>query len=173
MFVSDTKVCSKCSNTKDKSEFFKRTRSVDGYESECKICRKKRNAKWFSENRKRHNIMMKDWYQKNRDKHLQDSKDRYCADKAYALSKYYKRSIRTKIATPSWADQKTIAEFYRIAKHLEKTIGGKWEVDHIVPIQSNLVCGLHVQTNLQVIPAEQNRQKSNSYWPDMPEGELE
>jgi 5-methylcytosine-specific restriction endonuclease McrA len=44
----------------------------------------------------------------------------------------------------------------------------KHEVDHIVPLKSPLVCGLHVEHNLQVIPATQNRRKHNRVWPDMP-----
>ncbi|CAB5178539.1 hypothetical protein UFOVP158_10 [uncultured Caudovirales phage] len=29
-------------------------------------------------------------------------------------------------------------------------------------------CGLHVENNLQVIPAESNIKKGNHFWPDMP-----
>lgn len=61
-----------------------------------------------------------------------------------------------------------IGEAYRLAKLREKICGGKWHVDHIVPIQSKLVCGLHVESNLRVIPAFMNISKSNRHWPDMP-----
>ena len=47
-------------------------------------------------------------------------------------------------------------------------LGFKWEVDHIVPLQSKLVCGLHVHNNLQVITALENIKKHNKVWPDMP-----
>lgn len=71
-------------------------------------------------------------------------------------------------AEPAWANEFFIEEAYRLAKLREKLCGGKWEVDHIVPLQSKLVCGLHVHTNLQVIPKSVNQSKSNRYWPDMP-----
>lgn len=49
-----------------------------------------------------------------------------------------------------------------------KTTGIRWEVDHIVPLVHPQVCGLHVETNLRVIPAIENRRKGNRHWPEMP-----
>jgi hypothetical protein len=34
-------------------------------------------------------------------------------------------------------------------------------LDHIVPIQSEIVCGLHVWWNLRVVPRFDNRSKGN------------
>ena len=36
-----------------------------------------------------------------------------------------------------------------MAAELKKTTGQRWEVDHIVPIKSKLVCGLHCASNLR------------------------
>lgn len=71
-------------------------------------------------------------------------------------------------ATPRWANHFFIAEIYHLAKLREQVCGGEWHVDHIVPLRGKTVCGLHVEHNLQVIPAEINHQKSNRWWPDMP-----
>jgi len=75
------------------------------------------------------------------------------------------------LATPVWANQGYIEDVYRKAAIFTKRDGTPWHVDHIVPLRSKLVCGLHCEDNLQVIPAQLNKQKFNSYWPDMPTNE--
>ena len=79
-----------------------------------------------------------------------------------------KRRAKKKCATVAWANDFFVKEAYRLAELRTKMTGLKWEVDHIVPLQSRLVCGLHCEANLQVIPRSVNLEKSNFYWPDMP-----
>lgn len=78
------------------------------------------------------------------------------------------RNAKKLRATPSWANEFFIEEAYRLAKLREKVCGGRWHVDHAVPLRSKMVCGLHVEHNLQVIPRSANTSKSNRWWPDMP-----
>lgn len=74
-------------------------------------------------------------------------------------------------ATVPWINDFIVEEAYDLAKRRSKLKSGGhsvWEVDHIVPLKSKIVCGLHVHNNLQVIPKTLNRRKSNVYWPGMP-----
>jgi midasin (ATPase involved in ribosome maturation) len=80
-----------------------------------------------------------------------------------------RRLIKKRTSTPSWASLEVIKAFYEKAAHLTAISGIKYQVDHIVPILSELVCGLHCEANLQILTSKENRAKSNKYWPDMSE----
>jgi hypothetical protein len=41
--------------------------------------------------------------------------------------------------------------------------GFPWHVDHIIPLQGEMVSGLHVPNNIQVIPWIDNVRKANSF----------
>lgn len=70
-------------------------------------------------------------------------------------------------ATPKWADKVEIKRIYKKSRQLTIETGVQHHVDHIVPLKSKFVCGLHVPANLEPIPATANKAKSNLYWPDM------
>lgn len=81
------------------------------------------------------------------------------------------RRAREKQAIPLWAadewDSFVVAELYHLSNLRFQYTGVKYHVDHIVPLQSDSVCGLHCAANLQLLPAKENISKGNRYWPDM------
>lgn len=83
-------------------------------------------------------------------------------------AKESKRRATKLSAIPVWADLSKIKLIYAAAKEEERRTGVKMHVDHIVPLQHELVCGLHCEANLQILPASQNLSKSNRWWPAMP-----
>jgi hypothetical protein len=74
----------------------------------------------------------------------------------------------SKLATPKWANYFFIEEIYALARLRTQMFGYPWHVDHIVPLRSKKVCGLHWEGNMNVIPGVENNRKYNSQWPDMP-----
>jgi hypothetical protein len=56
-----------------------------------------------------------------------------------------------------------IQEMYSLSRYRSEITGIKWVVDHIVPLNSKLVCGLHTYHNLRVIPHSINASKSNKF----------
>jgi hypothetical protein len=97
--------------------------------------------------------MLKKWNNENRD-------IRNASSKAYKTKKINRK--------PVWANKKKMICFYREAKKLTQETGTPHHVDHIVPLRSAIVSGLHCEANLQVITWRDNVVKGNRYWPDMP-----
>lgn len=108
--------------------------------------------KWNAENQVRRREIANDWRKLHK-------------DQVNAL--YARRRAAKNNAVPKWANHFFINEAYHLARLRTKVTGIAWSVDHIVPLQSKFVCGLHVEHNLQVIPLSENKAKNNRYWPDM------
>jgi hypothetical protein len=76
-----------------------------------------------------------------------------------------RRAIKLR-ATPAWARLDVISDIYTIAA-VYRAAGISCEVDHIVPLKSTRVQGLHCEANLQLLLAVANLSKGNRWWPDM------
>ena len=78
------------------------------------------------------------------------------------LTRFHRRRFRD--ATPPWITRKQkleIRQLYQVAITMTQTTGEQYVVDHIIPLRSDAVCGLHVPWNLRVITQEENLKKSN------------
>lgn len=68
-------------------------------------------------------------------------------------------------ATPSWLSRKQRTEIraiYQAAILSTQITGQRYVVDHIYPLRSEVVCGLHVPWNLRILTQEENLRKSNT-----------
>ena len=135
-------------------------------------------ADYFREYNKREDVKDRknEWYQENRETVINNAATR----PAHVLREYrnvWKANNKTQIradtkarrrkhreATPPWLTRKQkseIRQLYQIAITMTQTTGEQYVVDHIVPLRSHEVCGLHVPWNLRVITQEENLKKSN------------
>lgn len=109
------------------------------------------------------------WYAENKDRVYQKGVRlrRLHPDRFRANCRNYQQ--RKRGAIPPWATVDGINLVYLAAAIVSRETGSVWEVDHVVPLRHPLVCGLHCESNLQLLPARENRSKGNRYWPGMPE----
>jgi hypothetical protein len=152
------------------------------YERNRERIKARANA-YYHDNKEKVSVAQRQYYEANKDKVLAGNRAWAEANpdaRRRHHSEYVKRnralwSAQTatyraakKKSTPSWASPEAIKVFYADARKLKEQTGKEWHVDHIVPLQSELVCGLHVEHNLQLLPGRANRVKSNKNWPEMP-----
>jgi len=107
-------------------------------------------------------------YLKHRTKRIAKSRRWNVSNKAAFAARESARRAAQKAATPSWVRRVEIISVYQEAERLSRDTGITHQVDHIVPLISDRVCGLHVPWNLRVITGTENQAKGNRSWPDMP-----
>jgi len=172
--------------------FSKRSANPDGLQYQCKECNKAylreyykankeklkvNHVKWREENPERIKELTKLYYESNREK-VDSFNKKWAAEnpeKRATHVKNWKEKNPSKVnadtakrraakldQTPELSDEekKAIEDMYWHCRDLEVISGQKYHVDHIKPISKG---GLHCPSNLQVLPADLNMSKGNSY----------
>ena len=118
-----------------------------------------------------------EWYQENRDQviaaaatrpqHVKREYQQAWKERNPVWTRADTKARRRKhrSATPPWLTRKQkseIRQLYQIAITMTQTTGEQYVVDHIYPLRSEAVCGLHVPWNLRVVTQAENLRKSNS-----------
>lgn len=173
------RACTRCGSTTN--EFGKCSKVSDGKTASCLKCQ----AEVLREKYRTQADFRADRLARNA-AHYQAKPELYYARvKAYqerhkervrAREKTYREANRPKVyarnaarrkreAAMPWANRELIEQFYVKAKEMTQTTGVPHVVDHVIPLKGKLVSGLHVEHNLQVIPASENARKSNSFTP--------
>jgi len=148
------KLCRSCGETLELSEFNKNAQRLDGLHSYCKQCSRSK---------------VRNSYQKNHEHYLQYKRN-YSKTNPEKYRKYRAtRRAREFSAKPSWLTkdhEDQIDSLYRLARDLSESTEIGYHVDHIVPLNNNRVCGLHVPWNLRVITQTENLTKGNTHCND-------
>jgi len=156
----------------------------------CELCgvgieHMRSDARFCSRNHKRMTSDSKrDWrfeYQKNKEARQTQALQYYYADHQKSkLQQLVRQKARLpKIAayeaarralkmqrTPTWLteiDKERIQNEYQLAALQTKITGKPWHVDHIIPLQGDLVSGLHVPSNLMAMLGSDNISKHNNF----------
>jgi hypothetical protein len=179
----DTKTCKQCSAEKSLNDFYANAKAKGGYGQVCKQCIISNTVAWKRANPEKARGYVRKWNKAHPSK-LRTATDQWCdrnpervkkASEAWNKAHPAQNNARNSRhragklqATPAWADWGLIDATYTMATAMTRLTGVKYHVDHIVPLRSKLVCGLHVGCNLQLLPAKENTSKGNRHWPDMP-----
>ena len=108
-------------------------------------------------NRKRH----KEYWLNNKERRREIA-NRY-ANSAKGQAKSRVRQLAKRNATPTWVCLESLEVKHKERITMSRLTGVPHHIDHIVPLQGDNVCGLHVPWNLRVITAEHNLSKHNKW----------
>lgn len=147
-------------------------RTKDGKCVECYIqnskhyCKKYRETHSTSEHCKQYNKQYSKQYNKVNRVRLTEKRRQYReSNRAQFNTRDARRRAQKLQASPTWANRVRINEIYLYGQQISQITNTKYQIDHIVPLINDLVCGLHNEFNLQILRKSENQSKSNAFDP--------
>lgn len=143
------KICSKCQQPLPLSAFQVRSVSRDGYQSQCRECRNHTKRREYRANPAP--VIART---------TQNRRARLDKDPLYRRYLNAIQDVRRRgSVVPKWV---TFNDFVPILTQAV-ALGPGFEIDHLLPLNGDKVCGLHVPENLRVITGEANRRKGRHF----------
>ena len=173
------KLCVRCNVEKEDNKFRQLKTRLNSW---CHECCKEHRKEWYQKNRdaeiakakeyhkktyaekREHKIQYaKEWVKNNPDKYKVNAKRCYEKTKLKRFAYQALARAKRRNAVPKWFDsvKADVQKIYIEARTKTLETGIPHEVDHIIPLVSEYVCGLHVPNNLRVVTRYENRSKQN------------
>lgn len=190
--VEHDKECSECTTVKPYTEFNRDTKSQDGLSGKCKYCVNTKKREDNQKNQDRISTVRKNYRDNNPEKIKEHRKQHYKNRREHIIDRVKKYTIANKeikheYAKRHYLENSHIYKFharkrttqlgegincmfldelksiYQKAQDLSKKTDVQYQVDHIIPLTHNDICGLHVPWNIQILTESENRSKKNKF----------
>ena len=167
-----TKVCTTCRTCKPLVEYSPRKGRPLGVHYSCKPClaeraKLQRKTKGSTEDQKQVARERAAEWRKRFPQQNQEMKSSWRLKNPHIKNAANARRRASQMkSSPAWLNKvqkRQIQDIYWLARDLKIVTGEDYHVDHIVPLQGKNVSGLHVPWNLQVLPADINLSKRNTF----------
>lgn len=156
------KPCAAARVARYRARFPEKARQIDRRHYERNVeKRRAKSRRWNAENPEALRERNRAHYEARIEEMRQKTRDWSRRNKSAVNAHTAQRKALRIRATVAWADLEAIKSLY------DKAAALGMHVDHIVPLRSPLVCGLHCEANMQLLPPAENIRKGNRQWPDM------